>query len=791
MTTPHAVYRLQLRPGFGFAEAAAEAAGYLAALGVSHVMCSPILAAAPGSQHGYDVADPEQVNPELGGEEGFRRWCERLRALGLGQIVDIVPNHMTIATARNHWWWDVLRRGEASPYARYFDIDWGKSRQIVLPWLSRPLKATLAAGELKIGDGVLRYGATEFPLAPGSDSAGELSAVLARQHYRLAHWSVADHELPYRRFFDVSHLIGVRVEDPEVFAATHRRILEWLAKGVIDGVRVDHVDGLREPAAYLERLRAAAPRTWIVVEKILARGESLRPEWPVAGTTGYEFLNRAMGLLLAPAGAAPLEACYEAFTGPQPSFAVTALESQRQILGNLVHSELRWVSQMVRARRGPFAALRSLTPGQLDQALAELAVRYPVYRTYAPAGGPIAAQDLRVLASAHAAACAAEPARTSVYDALRALLERAENRAVLLRFQQLTPAVFAKGVEDTAFYRSFRLSALNEVGGDPGAFGTTLTEFHAACAAVEQHWPATLLATSTHDTKRGEDVRARLCLLAEIPEQWQAAALCWQEHNRRRHSRARPDANTEYLFYQTLVGAWPISAERMQAYLLKAVREAKAHTSWRTPDAAYENALRRFVAAAMGDAEWMRAVEAFVRPLVDPGRVNSLTQVLLKMTAPGVPHLYNGTELWDMHLVDPDNRGAVDFTLRQHLLADLDPPPAPEMIWARRAEGLPKLWLIHRALQLRRARPEAFAGYAPLPAQGRDAGHVVAFTRGGAVAVIAPRLTLKRGPLAATLELPAGRWRNWLTEEMLEGGPQPVAALWARFPVVLLAREAA
>lgn len=791
MTVPQSVYRLQLRPGFGFDEAAAEAAEYLAALGVTHVMCSPILAAAPGSPHGYDVADPEKVNPDLGGEEGFRRWNERLRELGLGQIVDIVPNHMTIATARNRWWWDVLRAGEASPYARYFDIDWRKSAPLVLPWLSRPLNATLAAGELKIEDGVLRYGMMEFPLAPGSESAGELSAVLARQHYRLAHWSVADHELPYRRFFDVSHLMGVRVEDPEVFAATHRRVLEWLASGAIGGVRVDHVDGLREPAAYLERLRAAAPQAWIVVEKILARGEALRPEWPVSGTTGYEFLNRAMGLLLAPAGAAPLQACYEAFTGPQPTFAVAALESQRQILGNLLHSELRWVSRMVLARRSPFPALRRLTPVQLDQALAELAVRNPVYRTYAPASGPVAAEDRRILAAAQAAASAAEPARAAIYEALRELLESEENRAVLLRFQQLTPAVFAKGVEDTAFYRSFRLSAMNEVGGDPGHFGTRLTEFHEACAAVEQHWPATMLATSTHDAKRGEDVRARLCLLSEIPEPWQAAALAWQEHNRTRHSRIGPDANTEYLFYQTLVGAWPISEERMQAYLLKAVREAKAHTSWRTPNAAYEHALRRFVAAAMADAAWMRTVEAFVQPLLDPGWVNSLTQVLLKMTAPGVPHIYNGAELWDMHLVDPDNRGAVDFGLRRRLLAELDPAPAPEAIWARRAEGLPKLWLIHRALQLRRARPEAFAGYEPLAAQGPDAGRVVGYMRGGAVAVIAPRLTMNRSGVEASVELPAGHWRNWLTDEMLEGGAQPVGTLWARFPVALLEREGA
>ncbi|MGH9413955.1 MAG: alpha-amylase family glycosyl hydrolase, partial [Terriglobales bacterium] len=294
MRFPRTVYRLQLRPGFGFEEAA-QVIPYLAALGVSHVLVSPILTAAEGSQHGYDVADPEAVNPDLGGEQGFARWCAALRAHGVGQILDIVPNHMCITTRRNRWWWDVLRLGRVSPYAGYFDIDWERAEPVLLPWLARPLSATLAAGELRLEDGLLRYGEMAFPLAPGTETAASLPELLARQHYRLAHWKLSDYELPYRRFFDVSHLIGVRVEDAAVFAATHRRILEWMARGVIDGVRVDHIDGLREPQVYLSRLRVAAPQAWIVVEKILARGEALRADWPVAGTTGYDFLNQTMG----------------------------------------------------------------------------------------------------------------------------------------------------------------------------------------------------------------------------------------------------------------------------------------------------------------------------------------------------------------------------------------------------------------------------------------------------------------------------------------------------------------
>ncbi|MGH9466815.1 MAG: malto-oligosyltrehalose synthase, partial [Terriglobales bacterium] len=759
-------YRLQLRPGFGFDEAI-EVVPYLAALGISHVFLSPILTAAPGSEHGYDVADPETVNPDLGGESGFRHWCAALRATGLRQILDIVPNHMCITTARNRWWWDVLRLGQQSPYASYFDVDWKKPDKLTLPWLRRSLAATLAAGELRAEGDVLHYGDMELPLAPGT-ADGDLAAVLARQHYRLAHWSISDRELPYRRFFDVSHLVGVRVEEPDVFAATHRRILEWLNTGVLEGVRVDHLDGLREPAAYLERLHAAAPQAWIVVEKILAVGESLPRHWPIAGTTGYEFLNLTMGLALAPDSAAALETCYHDLAGPQPLFATVAQESRRQILGNLVHSELRRVSARVSAM------LRDLSRGEIEAALVEMAASFPVYRTYAPALGPIAPEAAVLL-------------RATGPTPLAEFLLRDENRDTLLSFQQLTPAVFAKGVEDTAFYRSFRLTALNEVGGNPDRWGTSPAEFHARCAAAQQQWPAAMLNSGTHDTKRGEDVRARLCLLSEIPERWHAAVRAWQQHHRGLHRAAGLDANTEYLFYQTLVGAWPISEERMQAYLLKCVREAKAHTSWRKPSPAYDNALRRFVHAAMTDRDWMRAVEAFVAPLLEPGHVNSLTQLLLKLTAPGVPNVYNGSELWDMHLVDPDNRGPVDFATRRRLLAELDPAPSPEAIWARQEEGLPKLWLLRQALRLRRERPGAFSSYTPLGAAGAHCSHVVAFLRGDEVAAVAPRLTMHLRSLDATIALPPGTWRNWLTGEALGGGPQSAATLLQRFPVALLA----
>jgi (1->4)-alpha-D-glucan 1-alpha-D-glucosylmutase len=760
------LYRLQLRPEFGFA-AAAEQLDYLLALGVSHVLLSPILTPAEGSTHGYDVADPTQVNPELGGEQGFARFAAAARTRGLGLVLDIVPNHMCISTRRNRWWWDVLRHGPASAYAHYFDVDW--TQPLLLPWLGKPLAAVLAAGELKLDrvndkEPRLLYHGLELPLAHGSAPQGDaLAAILARQHYRLAHWTAGDHELSYRRFFDVNHLIGVRVEVEDVFLATHARILDWLRDGVLAGVRIDHLDGLREPARYLERLRAAAPDACIVVEKILARDEAL-PAWPIAGTTGYDFLNRVQRVFLDPHGAAGLQAAYDAFAGPQPEFAAVALAGKRAVLAKLLHSDVRRLGRMARRLAPRGSALRHATGPQLDAMVGEWAERLNVYRTYAPAAGPLEDADRLRLAAA------------AVPDYLL------REREFLLSFQQLTPAVMAKGVEDTAFYRSFRLAALNEVGGDPDYFAISPAEFHAACAAAQRDWPHSLLNTSTHDTKRGEDVRARLWLLSEMADGWQEAALAWQRHNARYHHAAGPDANTEYLFYQTLVGAWPITPERMQAYMLKAVREAKVYTSWRQPHAGYEGALRRFIAAALSDARWLRTVAAFVEPLVAAGEVNSLAQLLLKLTAPGVPNVYNGAELWEFLLVDPDNRTPVDFALRRRELAAV----------ARH----PKLWLLQRALQLRRERPAAFeAGgdYRPLAAEGVYAEKVLAFTRGEEVVTVVPRLTMNvagwpRAAAATWLNLPPGRWHDRLGGDEHHGRVR-VSGLLAHFPVALLARE--
>ncbi len=842
---PRATYRLQLRPEFGF-DQAAEILPYLAALGVSHAFCSPYLQAAPGSQHGYDVADPTRVNEDLGGEAGHARWCAALRAAGLGQILDIVPNHMTITTDRNWWWWDVLQHGQESPYAAFFDIDWRPAgeaparnappRQLLLPWLPDHYGKVLEAGQLQLavhtphgpaggtaeraaGEPAvaLRYADHWLPLAPGSlpplapenlaaelaalnADADRLDAVLQRQHYRLARWRVAARELGYRRFFDIDTLAGVRVEDPAVFAATHRRILAWLANGTLDGVRVDHVDGLRDPAGYLERLRQAAPRAWLVVEKILATDEDL-PAWPIAGTTGYDFLNLATHLMMQPAGEAPMTAAYAEFTGQIADFPTVARAQKLRVLDTLLGSDVRRLVAVLATVCVRHRRQRDYTRAEMETAIRRLAACFPVYRTYLRAEGGLTPEEAERVRAAAAQSQADVPALAEMTAFLRDLLlgqvAGEWEREFAVRFQQLTPAATAKGVEDTAFYYYNRCIALNEVGGDPGAFSRDLAAFHQACGRTQARWPETMLTTATHDTKRGEDVRARLCLLSEIPSDWQAATEHWAQRNAAHRSAAGPDRNTEYLFYQTLVGAWPISEERLQAYMLKAAREAKAHTSWREVKPRFERALRRFIHGVLEDAGAMAEITAFIAPLILPGRINSLAQTAWKLTAPGVPDIYNGAELWDMSLVDPDNRRPVDFVLRRRLLAELETGDlTAEAIWERHEEGLPKLWLIRQALHLRRERAAAFSrsgGYEPLRVSGERAEHVVGFTRGGEIATVTPRWPLQLGGdwRDTTLELPPGEWRNVLTSERISGGTaQPLAQVLARFPVALLARAA-
>ncbi|MFL6076256.1 MAG: malto-oligosyltrehalose synthase [Mycobacteriales bacterium] len=777
--TPDATYRTQLWREFGYAEAAGLA-DYLEALGVSHLYSSPQLRAVPGSTHLYDVVDPTGASDDLGGEAGRVALAGRLRELGLGLVLDIVPNHLGVAVpADNPWWWDVLAHGEESAYARYFDIDWAWVRanggRLPLPVLGDddPEPVLEADGRvLRFGDGP---GALRLPVAPDT-GGGTAREVLARQRYRPVCWRRVGTDLAYRRFFDVTGLAGMRMEDPEVYAATHDEVLRWVAAGDVAGLRVDHVDGLADPAGYLDRLdrstRAAGP-VWLVVEKVLHPGEEL-PDWPCAGTTGYEALREVCGLFVDPAGEEPLTALWTG-TGGAADFAELAHAAKVEVATGLLRPELARL-----ARLAP-----DLPADDAVAALAEVAACLPVYRTYLPYGAEL-------LAGALAAARGRRPELAGTLDRLAGrLADPADPLAV--RFQQTSGMVMAKGVEDTAYYRYHRLVALNEVGGDPTRFGVSPAEFHASCADRRARRPATMTALSTHDTKRGEDVRARLAVLSELPTAWADAVHRWNDR------RTPPDPDLAHLAWQTLVGAWPLPPDRFTAYLLKAVHEAKTHTSWTDPDPAYEKAVAEFATGVYDDSALREEIGALAARLAPYGWSNGLGQKLVQLTMPGVPDVYQGSELWDLSLVDPDNRRPVDFAARRRMLAALDRAAEPAAVPAVDATGAAKMLVTARALRLRRDRPKVFAGdYEPLAATGPAAAHAVAFARSpgqaGEVVTVATRLPvgLERagGWRGTTLALPGGnrRWRDVLTGR--EHGTEPaVADVLASLPVALLVRD--
>lgn len=641
--------------------------------------------------------------------------------------------------------------------------------------------------------------AVDAEVARTNDDPDLLHGVLDGQNYRLAFWRTAAQELGYRRFFDVNSLVALRAEDDRVFAETHVLVLDWLRSGALDGVRVDHADGLREPQAYFERLRSAAPQAWIVAEKILMPGETLPAGWPVDGTTGYDFANLVLGLFVDPAAERPLTDVYGRFTGEPVDFEPIARDKKRFVLREILGSDLNRLTAHLLGVCERHRQHRDYTRLEMHEALCELMAALPVYRTYVRAEqGALPEADRARIRSAVAAAAAARPdIDAALFEFIGSILTlhvRGDlETELVMRFQQATGPVTAKGVEDTAFYTFNRMACLNEVGGDPGRFGVAPALFHRWCEEAWEDRPQGLLATATHDTKRGEDVRARLAVLSEVPDRWERAVEAWASLNERRRGE-RVDRNAEYLFYQTAVGAWPLDVERGTAYMLKAAREAKAHTSWTRPDREYEDALGAFVGGCLGDEEFRRSVGDFAASLTGPGRLNSLAQTVLKMTAPGVPDVYQGCELWDLSLVDPDNRRPVDYDARRRLLAELDGMP-PEAILSRMDEGLPKLWVIRQALALRRREAAAFGPdepgrYAPVEASGPRAGHVVAFARGSRVVTVAPRLVLalqERGWGGTTLALPEGPWANQLDGAEV-GGTVRLADLLARFPVALLAR---
>ncbi len=799
---PRALARLQFHAGFTLDDAV-PLVDYYADLGVSHLYASPLFRARPGSSHGYDVIDYHQVNPEVGGEPALRRLVARLRERDMGLILDIVPNHM-FAGAGNAWWMDLLRQGRGSRHAGYFDIDFNSPDPLVrgrvlLPVLGRAYAEALREGDVRLardpqrdgGFGVAVYdallplsGPTEQALRDagdpvqvlaahdGRDPAGfaRLHALLGQQHYQLSLWKLASDMVNYRRFFDINELAGLRIERTRVFEDTHALVFRLYAEGLIDGVRVDHVDGLADPHRYCRQLRhrlrrlqrqrpASAPRgpAYIVVEKILAAGEALRPGWQMDGTTGYEFMDQVSAVLHDPAGEGALTALWREISGDARSFASYARIARRQILVDSFEAELDRTARALFAAARSDVETRDVSLAAIRRVLVELLIHFPVYRTYAGGLGrdPV---DEAAFERAHA------QARRQVRIEDRRLLDRvsvwlggqpprqlppgrvrkARERAMRI-FQQATSPMAAKAVEDTACYRYGRLLSRNEVGADPARLSIDIDPFHEDCRQRRQSFPHNLLSTATHDHKRGEDARARLAVLSSVPGIWAQTVAQWRERHREHRSEVNgqpaPSPADEYMLYQTLVGAWPLElrpddadgvkafAGRIAQWQTKALREAKRHSRWTRPNEPYEDACDAFLAALLDPAGQGFAVplQHFVQRIAAAGAANSLVQTALKLTTPGVPDIYQGTEFWDFSLVDPDNRRAVDFSSRQQALAEDTPLESLLEHWR---DGRLKQRLIQRLLDLRRRRPGLFqqGSYRALMAPSA-ADHLLAFER--------------------------------------------------------------
>ncbi|MCC7243058.1 MAG: malto-oligosyltrehalose synthase [Acidobacteria bacterium] len=971
--TPLSTYRLQLRPGFTFADASAVVP-YLASLGITDCYCSPIFTARPGSTHGYDVCDHNQINPELGGEAGFLAFAATLRDHSLGLIMDFVPNHMGNDPRTNHWWRDVLENGPSSPFAQVFDIDWNPIKlelrdRLLLPILGEQYGAALESGQLQlafdVGALVLDYHSHRLPVNPRSaatvfeadlnglaaalgedhrdlreyrsiitalrnlppyivrdparveerqrekevardrmatlaaaspaieqhiesalarfngtpgqpDSFDPLHELLELQAYRLASWKTASDEINYRRFFDINDLAGLRVEDPQVFDDIHRLLLDLTGRGLVSGLRLDHIDGLADPAAYLERLQAGirdarrhhgdpAPdgeAFHVVVEKILSLGEQLPPGWETAGTTGYNFLNDVNGIFVDPRHKRRFWSLGVRFTGRSDPLADVVYDSKRLIISTALSSEFQVLVNAINRLSESQRGSRDFTMSSIRRALREVVGCFPVYRTYVSREG-VSQSDRSVVDATLAAARARNPAlEPSIFEFLRSVLlpeppaadappdavRLYERRLeVAMKFQQYTSPVQAKGVEDTAFFRFNLLLSLNEVGGEPDRFGRSVSHFHQAARERLARWPAESTATATHDTKRGEDARARLNVISEMPNEWRDAVHRWTRITRPARvlvdRNPAPDGGDEYHFYQSLLAVWPAEPagapvppsapdgldQRLGEAMTKAIREAKLHTSWINPNAAYEEAVVRFVNETLHGAVAPAFLAAFVplaRRVARLGAFNALGQLVLKLVSPGVPDFYQGTELWNLTLVDPDNRRAVDYGERSAALAALDPllaisasgeglvpPEALHGLLDTWYDGRFKLYVTACGLRARRASRELFLSgdYVALESEGSRESHLIACGRSaGADVVVAavPRLISEldrgEGPLLlpsdawmdTRIALPAAwagrRWRNLLSGALLDpvvvAGTSclPATQLFADLPVALL-----
>jgi (1->4)-alpha-D-glucan 1-alpha-D-glucosylmutase len=905
-TIPAATYRLQFNATFTFADATAIV-DYLHALGISHAYASSYLKAVPGSTHGYDVADPTALNPEIGDARSYKTWVDALRATGMAHIIDLVPNHMGIAKSANPWWQDVLENGPSSRYAQVFDIDWHPLKpelenKVLLPILGDSYGAVLERQQMCLeyenGAFRVRYYEQILPIAPGTydrilganahalleeigaeSEAGieflsivtairhlpgrevhdpealaerhrekevikrrlaaltsrspevlahvqravaafngiagtprsfdQLDELLSAQAYRLANWRVAAEEINYRRFFDINELAAIRMEDPAVFDRVHAFVFELLAAGAIDGVRIDHVDGLYDPGDYLDRLQARAREVrpdlysharplFVVVEKILGADETL-PQWAVEGTTGYDFLGILNGLFVDQRNERVMTDAYERFTRLRVPFREIAYRGKQLILRVSMASELNVLAHRLNRFSERNRHYRDFTLNSLIQAMREIIACFPVYRTYVNDREPdVSERDRTFIGQAVREAKRRNPNRPgAVYDFVRDLLlkkadyipetERAEHMNFVGRFQQVTSPVTAKGIEDTALYIYNRLVSLNDVGSEPVHFGIAPEALHAWMAQRAERWRHALSATSTHDTKRSEDVRARINVLSELPDGWKQATTRWARANRRGRStiegESYPSRNEEYLLYQTLIGSWPVEPmdaageqayrERIVAYMHKAMREAKVFTSWVNPSEPHEQAMREFVEAVLApdNTAFRDDFLQFQRRVAGYGVYNSLAQLAVKIGAPGVPDFYQGTELWDFSLVDPDNRRPVDYNQRRSLLAELDAASrADRKVLARRLMERPgddrvKLYTTTTMLRFRRDHRTLFeaGSYAPLSFEGSRRDHLFGFVRrheDERAIVIVPRLVAALVPDADRPPLGADVWSD-------------------------------
>jgi (1->4)-alpha-D-glucan 1-alpha-D-glucosylmutase len=940
---PVATYRLQFNAQFTFRDAQAIV-DYLHCLGITDCYASSYLKTVPGSLHGYDVADPTRLNPEVGTREEYDAWVGALRSHAMGQLLDVVPNHMGIAKSANPWWLDILENGPSSRFASFFDIDWHPVKaeladKLLIPILSDQYGSVLERQELKVvyqdGAFIVRYFDDVIPIAPDTYGAilepelseptgleppldaadvdelrsiviagrnlpsrstrdADLVAVRARekeivkrrlaslvdrsagvgalvdravtringvagqprsfdlldnllnrQSYRLAHWRVASEEINYRRFFDINQLAALRMEDPAVFDEVHRFVFELVRQGAATGLRIDHVDGLYAPSDYLHRVQARAseelgengdPSTlpiFLVVEKILGADERLPGDWLVHGTTGYEFAAVVNRLFVDGRNERAMDEIYRRFVHDRAPFAEIGYRSKKQVMHETMSGDINSLGHQLNRFSESNRHFRDFTLYSLISTIKEIIACFPVYRTYVTPDEPVSSHDRRFITEAVRVARRRAAITTPVvFDFVESVLlkqipsaqaeDHAAQASFIGKFQQITGPIAAKGIEDTACYVYNRLISLNEVGGDPTQFGMTPGEVHAWLASRQRRWPAALSATSTHDTKRGEDVRARIDVLSEIPGAWKSAVVRWRAVNRRQKTDVRgapaPDANEEYFLYQTLVGVWPFESagdsdalrDRLRTFVVKALREAKVHTTWLAPDEEYEAGVLRFLDAILDTRRqnpFLASFLPFQARVAELGIYNSLAQLVIKIAAPGVPDFYQGTELWDLNLVDPDNRRPVDYGRRRQALASLNQDLRPEQLLECRTTGLVKLFVMRRALEVRARMRELFehGEYVPLDVSGARRECLFAFARrtaGDEVIACVPRMVASLVPEAAGPPIGAGVWtdtrvevgggprslRNAFTGETIEAADGTIAAaqLFERFPVALL-----